>query len=400
MTSNLFVGDINSQNLITIQNWCGSPLDQMKFLDSYEELVDCEKKIIIVDAKEANHKFDLTKKIVDAGNYLLLMDLSEVVSFATVGLENDLPMIKPFLRILGGINDEYCLDTGNKIKNNKKLDFNLDSFYFLTHTDTNVMKSVNFTISHYLGKKTKPYKFLFLNGTHRPHRKSLWKILDQKNLLDRSLCSYLNSEYRKNVYPDSGIPTTRLPVEYDTKYLGLDLIPKLKHDDRHWKVFKHDFWRQQWVDGHIIPEQYIDTYFTVVTESWVNRPFLTEKTFKPLLAGHPFLILSAPGHYEYLHELGFKTFDGIIDERFAYEPNLDRKIEMVSAEIERLCNIDLEQFLEDVKPICEHNQRHYANGRQDFFLKKHFELQEFFKRVEQDACDFFNKTGRYSHGTV
>jgi len=401
MSKILYAADINNANLITLQNWVGAPLESMELVNDYKDLTNHHNKIVIVEAKEANYQIDVTKKIVANGNYLILLDLLEVCSFAQIGLCESIPEVEYFPRIVAGASDCVTSRDGVTIVDDlRSKDFNLDSFYFLTHNDDNVLKAVVYTMPEYFKTANKPFKFLYLNGRDRPHRAHLWQLLEQKNLLKSSLCSYLKFSIPGRESEHSEIKPTLLPREYDSPYLGIDSLPKMKGDERNWKVFKHDFWRRQWVDNHIVPAQYIDSYFTVVTESTVERMFPTEKTFKPLLAGHPFLILAAPGIYEYLHGLGFKTFDGIIDEGFAYEPNLDRKIEMLSAEIERLCNIDLEQFLEDVKPICEHNQRHYANGRQEFFLKKHLELQEFFKRVEQDACDFFNKTGRYSHGTV
>lgn len=397
----LFVGDINSPNLVTIQNWCCHPLDKMRFLDSYEEIANHRNKIVIVDAREANYKIDVTKKIAENGNYFVLMEIGEVYSFDTEGLINDLPVMSQFPIIFGGISDRYYLEDGTEVvESNRKKDFNLDSFYFLTHTDTNILKSTELTTSQYLEKKSKPYKFLFLNGRHRPHRKALWKALDQKNLLRESLKSYLGFANKKDVFYDNDIPMTVLPEKYESLYAGIDSIPAYKNDDRNWKVFKHDFWRRQWVDSHIIPDQYIDTYFTVVTETWCDRVFLTEKTFKPLMAGHPFLVLAAPGFYEYLHELGFKTFDCIIDESFAYERNLDKKISMLADEIERLCNTDLDDFVEKTRSICQHNQNHYINGRQKFFLEKHQKLQEFFSAVAEDACHYFQKQIGDNHGSV
>jgi hypothetical protein len=62
-------------------------------------------------------------------------------------------------------------------------------------------------------------------------------------------------------------------------------------------------------------EIYERSQLTVVTESHFNQTgglFITEKTFRPLLVGHPFMILGQTGTLEKLQSWGFVTdFDGI-----------------------------------------------------------------------------------------
>jgi hypothetical protein len=62
-------------------------------------------------------------------------------------------------------------------------------------------------------------------------------------------------------------------------------------------------------------EIYESSQLTVVTESHFNQTgglFITEKTFRPLLVGHPFMILGQSNTLVKLRELGFKTdFDGL-----------------------------------------------------------------------------------------
>ena len=65
-----------------------------------------------------------------------------------------------------------------------------------------------------------------------------------------------------------------------------------------------------------------------------------------------------------LHRLGFKTFNGIIDESFDDENDLNKRIELINIEIEKLCSSDLPDFLKKTKNICLYNQQHYINNRQ------------------------------------
>jgi hypothetical protein len=62
-------------------------------------------------------------------------------------------------------------------------------------------------------------------------------------------------------------------------------------------------------------EIYKNSQLTVVTESHFNQTdglFITEKTFRPLLVGHPFMILGQKGTLKKLRSWGFQTdFDGL-----------------------------------------------------------------------------------------
>lgn len=62
-------------------------------------------------------------------------------------------------------------------------------------------------------------------------------------------------------------------------------------------------------------EIYENSQLTVVTETNYNQEgglFITEKTFRPLLVGHPFMVLGQKGTLERLRSWGFQTdFDGL-----------------------------------------------------------------------------------------
>lgn len=68
---------------------------------------------------------------------------------------------------------------------------------------------------------------------------------------------------------------------------------------------------------------YSQTAFSMVSEARVQWPtksptarFVTEKTFKPLAFQHALMVYGTPGTLKYLHELGFETFDHVIDESY------------------------------------------------------------------------------------
>lgn len=73
-------------------------------------------------------------------------------------------------------------------------------------------------------------------------------------------------------------------------------------------------------------EIYTDSQLSIITESHFNQSgglFITEKTFRPILVGHPFMILGQQGTLSKLRQWGFKTdFDGLDQ---SYDDVLDNK---------------------------------------------------------------------------
>ena len=68
---------------------------------------------------------------------------------------------------------------------------------------------------------------------------------------------------------------------------------------------------------YFAPQWYDSTYFSIVAETAdVGRPFITEKTFKPIAFQHPFMVYASPGHLEYIKSQGFQTFENLFDESY------------------------------------------------------------------------------------
>ena len=112
-------------------------------------------------------------------------------------------------------------------------------------------------------------------------------------------------------------------------------------------------------------EIYERSQLTVVTESHFDQTgglFITEKTFRPLLVGHPFMILGQKGILKKLTSWGFRTdFDGLDQSYDLIEDNEERFIQFhhsltnwyyKSLEEKRL-------LLEKWKSTIEHNFNHY-----------------------------------------
>ena len=186
----------------------------------------------------------------------------------------------------------------------------------------------------------RPYKFLFTNRKVRPHRRYLIYRLHQEGLLTNSLwcnheehTTWYHSDFNVN-YTNENIPVQQLPQGYDPK----DPLP--------------------WVDGVIVAQQFLDTWFTLVPETVFESgaSFRTEKFYKPVLAGHPFLVCTNSGFYRDLHNLGFRSFGHLIDESFDVIINGKDRMDRLISTVKWLCQQDLAEFWNAAREVCLYNQ--------------------------------------------
>lgn len=88
---------------------------------------------------------------------------------------------------------------------------------------------------------------------------------------------------------------------------------------------------------HFNPNWYADTCFSLVSETFVTeRLYVSEKSFKPLAYQHPFVIIGTPGTVRYLRDLGFESFDHVIDESYDSEIDFNTRLHLVLAQLDRL----------------------------------------------------------------
>ena len=109
----------------------------------------------------------------------------------------------------------------------------------------------------------------------------------------------------------------------------------------------------------IIPTKiYNQTAYSIVTETNAENDFTfyTEKIVKPILAKRLFIVIAGYNYLKNLRSLGFKTFDGIIDESYdSIEDNITR-YNAACREIQKLSLLPQQEVLDKIKPIVEHNK--------------------------------------------
>lgn len=125
----------------------------------------------------------------------------------------------------------------------------------------------------------------------------------------------------------------------------------------------------------------------VITETVATgrRHHLTEKTFKPICLGMPFVIVSTAGSLAYLRSYGFKTFDGIWDESYDLELDDAARLVKIADLLKNLDSLSCKQkqnLFDAAIPIIKHNYDHFYNGAFEQILWK--ELVSMLDTIQQN----------------
>ena len=91
----------------------------------------------------------------------------------------------------------------------------------------------------------------------------------------------------------------------------------------------------------------MDTYLHITSETQLDSystPFMSEKTFRPILNLQPFIYMGNYKGLEELRRLGFKTFDGYIDESYDLEPDPKTRFAMIEKEILKFSKMSMQEL--------------------------------------------------------
>ena len=115
---------------------------------------------------------------------------------------------------------------------------------------------------------------------------------------------------------------------------------------------------------NITKEDYEKTFISMVTETLVDEGtlFISEKIWKPIMVGHPFIVFGNLGTLKFLKSMGYKTFDKWINEEYDNEPDSGKRCNMITDELVKL-SIKTEEELkltrDEMNEVCDYNQKWY-----------------------------------------
>ena len=265
--------------------------------------------------------------------------------------------------------------------------------------------------------KIKPYKFLFYNNQPKINRVYFVGQIIRRNLHDKGLMSlnvtendwegsveqYANPDnaFTKAFFPESGPDVFQALVNNKNLTLRLKGLGSREYQGtNNFDLNNFHMDQDQWISlGEDTIEHVNRCYFTIITETkylqditnkthpnlydlseqdyefpiTLDTNFLdcitfTEKTYKFIMAKIPFVLCGMPGALAVLRELGYKTFSPWINEAYDTIENDEDRAVAIAEEIERLCSMSDEWWLEAQKellPRLEHNFEYLisSNGR-------------------------------------
>lgn len=221
-----------------------------------------------------------------------------------------------------------------------------------------------------------------LNRTARKHRVDHLYYLLKNNLAQHGIVSGNFSNDAENPeVPVSVILEIDKDLYTNTLRAGLPLIA-----DKDFTVDNPDF-DDETIFNHSI---YKNSLISFVTETAFQQPgmFITEKTFKPIVAGHPFIILGQYNILKELNRMGYQTDFPGIDQ--SYDDIMDPLERFRAAHLSLSNWVNTrrkhkESYIRESLKMVKHNQLNF--GLHDYIHESH-------KRLFDTVQEIFLETYR------
>jgi hypothetical protein len=186
-----------------------------------------------------------------------------------------------------------------------------------------------------------------LNKRIRLHRVWFYNYLHEAKLLDSGMVSMNSFDKHSYIFEGKEISKERI----DEILVGLPFLVHEKRNDE----FDDNFYIRRFND-----QISLDTYMTVISEAHCGDSdktmFLSEKTFKVIACNHPFIIMGNKDSMRKMREIGYKTFDGFIDEGYDSLPTHER-LKYIIESIKKVNQIkDKLEWFKSMENIVKFNQ--------------------------------------------
>ena len=216
-------------------------------------------------------------------------------------------------------------------------------FEFINHFDFWIqLRQLNSKAEPITHDMTKPKDFLFLSRRETELRGLLRDKLTATGCLNNSIISY-----------DRG---ARGIKHLEKQYEHVAFFDRnFKADNCH---YKPAIWQ-------VIPQQFANTKYSIVAETIETNGVhcMSEKIFKPIIAGHIFIALAGSGYLKYLRQNGFQTFHDYIDESYDMETDPIKRVEKIVLSCQDLTSRNHIELYKQVAHITKHNRELFFDGQ-------------------------------------
>lgn len=206
------------------------------------------------------------------------------------------------------------------------------------------------------------YRFLNLNRRPRNHR-LLFNVYLEFKRLNHHGCITWPGDQDKNYYDTFYNPDCYFAEIKHNTQLETFMIANKQLKGNYVDSFDSDSTGSMSCQYMESLKYYNMADFEIISETHSNNIgssiFLTEKTFRSLFAGIPFMLLGNPGSLKLLHRLGYKTYPMLFDENYNNQQTELAMISSIVSQIGKFCgdNIRTNPFnTEEVIDVINHNQ--------------------------------------------
>ena len=288
-------------------------------------------KLVFMDMREGAYPHDIPfyEKI---NNFLVKHDINDKSKVIVSTNNNFIENIK---------------EHADFIKFNNKIDIYPNNYFLLAsgkflgqlRTSNNLIteNGYDFSVQENINYNPREKYFIMYNrNTERLHRAYFVNKLYENNLIDYGFISFF-----ENPYLDSFLQNSE---RYDELELNLHDIKSIRDNYKNYTPMIIDNPDSNEVaDYHNFlsrSKEYEESYFTIISETNAesNYCFITEKTTKPIMNLHPFVVLGNPHTLKVLKKYGFKTFDKWWDESYDNEFDFKTRSDMVLNIVKELCS--------------------------------------------------------------
>lgn len=201
-------------------------------------------------------------------------------------------------------------------------------------------------------------EFTALNRLHKTWRATAMADLLRHHALDNSYWSYCESgeivDLDNPIEIDSFGPLRTATEQFlkSAPYYSdeLDQKERNNHASLVGKYFTNSY-------CHIVLETHWDA-------DQSGGAFLTEKTFKPIKHGQMFFVAGPAGSLQTLRDMGYRTFDGILNNSYDYDHNNTCRWDKLRNAIVQ-AQADLPALFARARSDIEHNQRLFLETKTD-----------------------------------
>jgi len=204
---------------------------------------------------------------------------------------------------------------------------------------------VDYWNTHWLGWAAIQLKHQSWYNTYTPIIDFKFPYISLNNRSHIHRCAFIDELSKQNVI-DKGIVTWIKHLNENSNY-------PYQHFDNQIRKLNDDF--QTKLDSFLIPKEFHESFFHVVTEATSVVPFLTEKTAIPLLLKKPFMVLGSKDYMHKLVELGFKLYDELIDYNYDTVNDLNERARLFVSNIHNIVSCDHTLAYQQLKSKIDYN---------------------------------------------